>query len=76
MSSAIKVNIGTKFSETTLAKLSTDTTVPKDREPIVVKDAGGKVIGTVYGDGVTALKDLKLIGKDATLSNDTTFFTI
>jgi hypothetical protein len=58
------MNIGTKFSHILDTNIATSTAVPANKEPIVVKDATGKAVGLLIGDGVTQIKNLQVIGKD------------
>lgn len=54
-------NIGYYFSETPLADIPSKTSVPDNREHIVLKGADGVPVGVVFGDGVTQLRNLNLV---------------
>ena len=63
------MNIGKKFNWILESDVATSVAIPKDRDPVLIKnDTTGKVVGLLFGDGTTAIKDLTLIGKETDLS--------
>jgi hypothetical protein len=63
------MNIGRKFSDIVETAIATCVDVPKYKEPIVIQDATGKVVGLLIGDGVTPVNALERIGSPTDLTS-------